>query len=107
MCGLLVLCLPDVWLCLQGSTALVEGVTCVGSDERCFERHVLLACTPPHLAPHLPDVLLQGSTALVDAVTNVRVEVKLGLLSPDAHHVLMLYMALPEPSGAWQLRLRP
>jgi hypothetical protein len=36
----------------------------------------------------------------------VRVEVKLGLLSPDALHVLMLYMALPEQSGAWQLVLQ-
>jgi hypothetical protein len=42
---------------------------------------------------------MQGSAALVEAVTNVRVEVKLGLLSQDAQHVLMLYMALPEPSG--------
>jgi hypothetical protein len=43
--------------------------------------------------------ILQGSAALVEAVTNVRVEVKLGLLSQDAQHVLMLHMALPEPSG--------
>lgn len=42
---------------------------------------------------------VQGSAALVEAVTNVRVEVKLGLLSPDGQHVLMLYIAQPEPSG--------
>ncbi|WIA38803.1 hypothetical protein OEZ86_002086 [Tetradesmus obliquus] len=48
----------------------------------------------------LAKAFIQGSAALVEAVTNVRVEVKLGLLSPDAQHVLMLYMTHQEPSGA-------
>lgn len=47
----------------------------------------------------LAKAFIQGSAALVEAVTNVRVEVKLGLLSPDAQHVLMLYMTHQEPSG--------
>ncbi|KAF6262323.1 kinase-like domain-containing protein [Scenedesmus sp. NREL 46B-D3] len=50
--------------------------------------------------PLLAKAFVQGSAALVEAVTNVRVEVKLGLLSPDGQHVLMLYMPSRSPAGA-------
>lgn len=62
---------------------------------------LFLSIPSSHRLPCQRRVLLmpQGSAALVEAVTNVRVEVKLGLLSPDAQHVLMLYMTHQEPSG--------